>query len=298
VRWNTNTDTPLPPDEPAGKNPPDGAVIDYYLVSSASSGVTLEIRDAAGKLVRRYASGDELEPDEEDLKKSPIPPYWVRMPRALSTAAGAHRWVWDMRYTPPQSVRHEYPIAAIPGDTPRLPLGARVMPGTYTVRLIIGGQTFAAPLTVAMDPRVKTGAAGLRQMFEAQRQLSSALTRTSRVVRQVASVREQIEKLGGGIDSLEAFEKKVQALPAGKVNGDAYGLYGEIDSADVAPSLAQLAALKKISADVDKVLEQWETITKKDLVVVNRQLKAAGKAEIVVAEAKVDDDDAGDDDVG
>ena len=135
-------------------------------------------------------------------------------------------------------------------------------------------------------------------MFEAQRQLSSALTRSSRVVRQVASVREQIEKLGGGIDSLEAFEKKVQALPAGKANGDAYGLYGEIDSADVAPTVAQLAAINKISSDVDKLLAQWETLTKKDLVEVNRQLKAAGRPEIVVVEAKVDDDDAGDDDVG
>ncbi len=48
----TNTDTPLPPEEPAGQNPPDGAILYYYLKAAASGPVTLEISDAAGKLVR------------------------------------------------------------------------------------------------------------------------------------------------------------------------------------------------------------------------------------------------------
>src|SRR5260221_12547133 len=95
VRWDMNTDTPLPPDFPAGENPPDGAVIDYYLQSASSSPVTLEIKDAAGKTVRKDSSPDNPEPADPMLN---IPAYWVRPPQTLSAAAGAHRFLWDMHF--------------------------------------------------------------------------------------------------------------------------------------------------------------------------------------------------------
>ena len=77
VQRDTNTDTPLPPDEPAAPNPPDGAILDYYLPAAASA-VTLEILDAQGQLVRRYSSNDKPEITEEELQKQLIPLYWVR----------------------------------------------------------------------------------------------------------------------------------------------------------------------------------------------------------------------------
>ena len=85
VRWDMNTDTPLPPDEPAGQNPPDGAIIDYYLGAGASGPVTLEILDSAGQLVRRYSSDDPVEPIDPMLA---VPLYWARPPRGLSGDAG------------------------------------------------------------------------------------------------------------------------------------------------------------------------------------------------------------------
>ena len=98
VRRDTNTDTPLPADEPAGQNPPDGAPIDYLLSQPSSGTVTLEILDLQGKLVRRYSSGDKPEQTPEDIKKQLIPPYWLRPQHILSAGAGMHRWVWDLRY--------------------------------------------------------------------------------------------------------------------------------------------------------------------------------------------------------
>src|SRR5262249_28699508 len=62
VRWNTNTDTPLPPDEPRAPNPPEGAIIDYYLKSAASGPVKLEILSTDGRLLRKYSSADPLTP--------------------------------------------------------------------------------------------------------------------------------------------------------------------------------------------------------------------------------------------
>src|SRR5207248_2204852 len=94
-RWNKNTDTPLPPDEPAGQNPPDGAIIDYYLGGAAP--VTLEILDPAGNLVRRYSSTDKIAPPKDEGQ---IPWYWIRPQRSLPGDAGMHRFVWDLHYTP------------------------------------------------------------------------------------------------------------------------------------------------------------------------------------------------------
>ena len=69
---------PLPPDEPAGANPPDGAIIDYYLAHNSSASVSLEILDAGGQLVRKFSSADNPDASEAELKKQLIPLYWLR----------------------------------------------------------------------------------------------------------------------------------------------------------------------------------------------------------------------------
>jgi len=177
-RWNRNTDTPLPPEEPAGQNPPEGAIIDYAIQES-SGPVTLEIYDSQNKLVRKYSSEDKAEATQVELEKElNVPTYWIRPPHILSAAAGMHRFVWDLCYAPPKAVGHEYPIAAIYKDTPRLPRGALVLPGEYTVKLSAGGAEFYQPLTVVMDPRVKTPAAGLEQQLTLSLRLIEMMNRS------------------------------------------------------------------------------------------------------------------------
>ena len=93
-----NTDTPLPPDEPTAPNPPEGAIINYYLKSAASGPVTLEILGADGKLGRKYSSTDEVfTPDPATIT---VPPYWFRPLHALPATAGMHRFTWDLHYQP------------------------------------------------------------------------------------------------------------------------------------------------------------------------------------------------------
>ena len=145
VRWNTNSDTPLPPDEPAGQNPPDGAILNYYLKSASSAPVTLEIMDSSGKLVRRYSSADPVPPPDPELA---IPAYWVRPPQSLSSAAGFHRFVWDMHYTPVPGIKPEYAISAVYKNTAPNPTSPWVMPGKYTVVLTVNGQKYSQPLVV------------------------------------------------------------------------------------------------------------------------------------------------------
>jgi photosystem II stability/assembly factor-like uncharacterized protein len=319
VRRDTNTDTPLPPDEPLADNPPDGAALDFYLAQAAAAPVTLEILDAGGKLVRRYSSADKPDITEEDLKTLSIPQLWVRPSRTLPATVGLHRWVWDLRGTPPESLRHGYPIAAVPHDTPRLPLGASVLPGVYTVKLTVDGRPYTAPLTVKMDPRVKAPPAGLQQQYEAGKQLSRIVARSTEAIREARAAQDQIDKLAKGAtgplaEHLAALGKKIKAaLGAGggfgpapaepgliSVNGDASGLYSEIDSADVAPTAAQSAALAKIARDYPAVMERWNKVKSADIAAINRELKAANLSEIQVnaQPAHEEDSDDFDDDVG
>src|SRR5262249_25568596 len=164
VRRNNNTDTPLPPEEPAGQNPPDGAMIDYFLGATPQEPPLLEVLDEAGKLVRRISSADKPEPVNE--KELNIPTYWIRPSPVLSNQPGMHRLVWDLHSPPPDSLAHEYPISAIDHDTPRYPLGASALPGNYTVKLTAAGKSYTQQLTIRMDPRVKTPIEGLRQQFD------------------------------------------------------------------------------------------------------------------------------------
>ena len=147
---------------PAGQNPPDGAIINYYLPGDAAGPVTLEILDS-NTVVRRYASDDRPEPlNEQELT---VPTYWVRPPRRLPSSKGLHRFVWDLRYPPPDAFQRDLPISAIYRDTPREPLGVLALPGSYLVKLTVGGRSYTQPLTVKMDPRAAITAAGLLRQF-------------------------------------------------------------------------------------------------------------------------------------
>jgi photosystem II stability/assembly factor-like uncharacterized protein len=138
--------TPMPRDEPIAENPPYGAMIDYYLKANTSGPLTIEILDPSGEVIRRYSSEDKPTPVNPDTLN--IPTFWVRTPEPLSTSAGTHRWIWDLRPTPA-------PRPAGGGGGGGRGGAALVLPGTYTVRLSVAGKTYTQPLIVKMDPRTK-----------------------------------------------------------------------------------------------------------------------------------------------
>jgi photosystem II stability/assembly factor-like uncharacterized protein len=160
VRFNMFTDTPLPPEEPAGQNPPDGAPIDYYLPSKANE-VLLEILTAEGDLVRRYSSKDK--PLVVDSTRLSHPTYWIRPDQILSAEAGHRRFIWDLRYQRPAKAEFSYPIAAIYRNTAPVPKGPLVHPGRYIVRLQVDGQTMESSIEVLPDPRITASASDLEQ---------------------------------------------------------------------------------------------------------------------------------------
>ncbi len=161
VTYSMYTDTPVPPDEPRAENPPDGAMIDYYLSRDAKK-VTLEIVNATGRVLRTFASDD---PTPAPVDAGNWPWYWFRPAAAPSAKAGLQRFTWDLHYARP-SDQCSLPISATPFNTKCEPEGPWVMPGTYTVRLTVDGAVQTQTFTVRMDPRVKTPIAALKQQHD------------------------------------------------------------------------------------------------------------------------------------
>jgi hypothetical protein len=297
-----NTDTPLPPDFPAGENPPDGAVIDYYLQSAPSSPVTLEIKDSAGKTVRKYSSADKAEPMDPMLN---IPTYWLRPSRVLSAEAGAHRWLWDMHYPQVPGVEPEYPIAAVPHNTAPQATGPWAMPGQYKVVLTVNGKSYTQPLTIKMDPRVKTAPAGLRTQFIWSQALYSRLLTLSPAAEQAAAVRKQLKELqksvqGDVLAAVKALDEKLQPLAGGGGRRPGAGteppslggmktrylaLLNVFQEADVMPSFQAVAAVPGLEKDVIPLMERWNDIKTKDIPALNQQLKSANLPELKLESA-------------
>jgi photosystem II stability/assembly factor-like uncharacterized protein len=308
VRRNNNTDTPLPPEEPAGQNPPDGAMIDYSLKAATSAPVTLEIVDASsGQTVRRFSSADRPEP--VNAKELDVPTYWVRPARVLSAEAGMHRFIWNLAYPEPDVLEHQYPISAIYHDTPRYPLGATVPPGQYKIVLTIGGQSYTQALEIRMDPRVKTTPEDLRQQFELDRKVAGALHQDFEALQQVRSLRAQLKALkpdayansarssvawvaiaktateldakAAAIEGEEGdYGARYLSTPEGRslarLNGGLNALVSALDSADAAPTTQQAAMFGELTKALEEQLSAWDQLKAKDIPELNGKLKKAG----------------------
>jgi len=298
VRWNTNSDTPIPPDEAAGENPPDGAMIDYYVGTRSSGPVSMEIKDDAGVVVRRYSSRDPLPPPDPALA---IPPYWVRPPQSLAGEPGMHRFLWDMHYAPVPGVEPQYPIAAVYRNTAPEPTSPWAMPGKYTVVLTVGGKSYQQTLTIMMDPRVKTTNVDLAEQFKLSKQLYDEWLALASASEMIKPIRGQIAELrprapeGDLKTHIDALGEELQTL-AGSGGGGRGGrgavggsrpsiatttgslrtLFGLIQEVDLAPTPQAAAAIPEVLRDSRVLQETWRTIKSQDIPALNQELRGAG----------------------
>jgi photosystem II stability/assembly factor-like uncharacterized protein len=245
ARWNVSTDTPLPPDEPAAPNPPDGVTLSYWLGAGHTGAVTLEILDStSGEIIRRYSSDDTPEPPVEGRN---IPDYWIRPPQSLPATPGLHRFTWNVRYAPPAADRFSYPIAAVPFNTPRTPLGMFAMPGTYQVRLTAAGRVLRQPVTVRMDPRVKTPVADLAVQHALSQAVMEAMARLGTARAEAAA--ELAAAAPADRARLQAQADRLQRAAAPLA-----GLFETLQEADLRPTPAVEAAAKAAIAEATAAL--------------------------------------------
>jgi photosystem II stability/assembly factor-like uncharacterized protein len=303
VRANLNTDTPLPPDEPAGENPPDGAMIDYFLAKDASGPVTIEIKDEKGQSDRKYSSADKT--IVANPKRLRIPSYWIRPPQSVSTKAGMHRFLWDMHYPPIAGVEPEFPISATYRNTAPQATSPWVLPGNYMVTLTVDGKTFTEPLKIAMDPRVKGSLADLQDQFDLSWRLYQLRLTLAPIGEEFGNIAEQLTKLKARAaerpdltQKLEAFVQTLMkfgpphprpgAPPSLFVLDSTTQLFDEIEVADAAPTAATKAAVADLETKAGPMMDAWQKLLESDLPPLNQQLKQAGFSEI-----KTETDQAG-----
>jgi len=252
VRWNMYTDTPLPQEESAGQNPPDGAIINYYLADDVQEAI-LEIRDSKNNLVRRYSSLDKPAPDNPGN----VPPYWIRPQQILSSKAGSHRFTWDMHYTPMDDPA-SYPIGANYMNTAPNATSPWVLPGSYTVTLTAGGKVINQSLVVKMDPRVKTSAADLQKQFDLSMQCYRGRISCKEFIGEIKKA--SMEKEAGLSDNPRSGGGEPNF---NRLNGTFASLMGLLQESDMLPTSQVTAAVAASQQQLLELANKWKTLKAK-----------------------------------
>ena len=304
IRMHAGADygSPMPRDEALAENPPVGAMIDYYVKADLPGPLMIEILDGKNEVVRRYSNEDHAPVVKANTLE--FPAFWRTAPPSLSTAAGMHRWIWDLHYTPGAGGGRGG------GGFGFGPRGIAALPGLYTVKLTLGGKTFTQPLVVKMDPRSKIPLADLQQQFAAATEVAHSEADITRAQREVQQLRSQIRQLRPQAQSnatlasaLDALDQKAESVGGAPPASAAYGipveppkerasltfLSGEftqiafaINSGDGPPTAEARKAFAGAQATLTATLAKWSTLKTKDLPAVNAQLKQAGLAPIVI----------------
>jgi photosystem II stability/assembly factor-like uncharacterized protein len=289
VRFDNNHDTPLAPETPVGQNPPQGAVIDYWLGSAPKGPITLEIRDASGALVQRFSSADRPMdiPDERYFA-----PEWVKPEPILSAAPGAHRWVWDLRRPRPKAVSYNYSIAAVWGlNTPLDPRGQFVEPGRYTAVLTVDGQEQKTSFDVLPDPRVIGADYAAARTFSES--LYEPMEKAWRGYAETEAVRDALKQRIAAIhDPALLAEAKALATKLEPPKTPNAGFEGEsgtlaaletsAEASDSAPAAGLRAVAAQAIAWVNGDWAAWQQVKTTDLAQLNGHLAAAGLPPIAV----------------
>ncbi len=292
MRAGSDQGTPVPMDEALAPNPPEGAMLDYYLKDKASSPIQLEIFDAEGKLVRRFASNDDLH--KTNPNNVPIQIEWIRDPKPLLAEAGMHRFVWDLRHALPKGGRSSF----------LGPAGVLAVPGSYIVKFTANGKSSTQPLTIKLDPRVKAPPDALARQFGLASKLVERLGEVSMALQQAGDIRKQIDarkKEAGGntelLTALQEIEKKLEAAVEPDSDAD-FGLFGLaaagkeheplpkvaaaltrlliiVDSSELGPAADAATASMRWEEAARETLARWAAFQKDDLASVNSLLEKA-----------------------
>jgi photosystem II stability/assembly factor-like uncharacterized protein len=267
---NENRDTPLPPEFPTAQNPPAGVALDYFLPAVPKGPVRIEILDAAGGVLRTYASDQT---PERPKARQYFHSRWLLPPVAPSARAGHNRFYWNLRRPQPKATDYDFSIAAVPGrDTPTVPQGALVVPGAYKVRLTVDGTTAEQPLTVEKDPRSPATPRDFAAQWELEKQVLATLAETTEAIQTAEALDGKLSTIASGSDKALAEEaKKMRETLAPLVGGRGgldlsvvgavtSDLVSDLESADGPPTGPQRQVYDEMKGRFDKALPQWKAL--------------------------------------
>ena len=235
VPRDTNTDTPLPPDEPFFANPPHGAVLDYVLPRAASR-VTLTIADAGGRVVRRFASDDA--PPHADLNALDVPAWWIAPPARPDAQRG--RAPFRVGPAGPRTA-HVGPRADDRGDPARH--AARARRPDRAARHVHASRSkrTAAKQTrtfvVQQDPRVNVAPAALRAQYALATEIAARMNAAYDAAERDARRKSRTSRAC----STRANLRLAQVL-------------GSVENGDGAPTQTQRTVFRTQAAELDALL--------------------------------------------
>jgi photosystem II stability/assembly factor-like uncharacterized protein len=302
TRWDMNQDTPLPSETPAGKNPPDGAIIDYYLPLASTGELKLSIYDSRNEMVREFSTT----PEPIDPAPPNVPSYWFSSPTVLTKNAGHNRFVWDLRSPTPKALHYgyygseldyiEYTLAdhAIPGETPReQPQGPFIVPGQYTIVLNVNGKEYRQPLTVTLDPRVHVAQADLQHQLDTEKNISAQMAATytgyqflKSLKKAIADAQIAVSENKDAAEQLAGLAKQVAdvadgsaaELGIGPLNRELARLATMIESGDSRPAAALQSGVDQSCQELNKRLAQWKELQGGSQQSANAMLQKNGRA--------------------
>ncbi|HEY5074696.1 MAG TPA: hypothetical protein VII34_08375 [Pyrinomonadaceae bacterium] len=299
VRWDNHPDTPLPADTPAGENPPEGAILYYYLNSSGAKQISMEIRDERGNIVRQFSS---KAPSAEQRPKN-VPDYWFGPAEILPTRAGLNRFVWNLEWPHPDTLTYNFrgrhidyieytlPDHAIAGKTPvNQPRGPLAVPGKYEVVLTVDGKTYRQPLVVTLDPRVRVAPGDLEAQLDIARMIDDWMNSSYRSFNEVVALRASVaaiqKSLNGNTqakalsDALQTLDKELGEIQEGTntapgfgaVNRDVTRFVTMIQSGDIRPARSVIENAAPSCVALKNDLARWRKINTETLPALNKIL--------------------------
>jgi photosystem II stability/assembly factor-like uncharacterized protein/DNA-binding FrmR family transcriptional regulator len=286
---------------PVGDDPPMGAIVDYYFKTAPKDEVKLEVLDSNGKIVRSLSSREK-----KGVEQPPEWPDQIKEVTTIPAGAGMNRYAWNLRWESPTPI----PGAFYTGTGPRGPLA---LPGKYTIKLTVGGQTQSQPLEIVIDPRVKNmNPADLDKQFALQMQVRQANDELHRAVNQIRELRGELKTLHQRMESdpkfkpllqqADALDSKMTPIEEQLIQVNMKGseanlafpdmlnelfdaFTSSLEFGDNAPTQQQYEVYKKLRARLDQQLTAWRQIMSSDVPAFNNAMKGADIPTLYVAPA-------------
>ncbi|HEY0657911.1 MAG TPA: hypothetical protein VGD05_05530, partial [Pyrinomonadaceae bacterium] len=275
----------LPKGAPLGANPPNGAVINYYLRVKPAKEITIEFLDSTGKVLRKFTG----KPQAENAPEQPQQRGGGGEPN-LPMEIGLNQFVWNYRL----------PNAA---GLPGLIMwggslaGPRVAPGNYQARFSVDGKAIATEnFTVNADPRLATTQEDFQKQYDFLSKTRGKLTETHEAITEIRDVRKQLEDLTARIkdpaqkdlrDKAADIIKKITAVEEElmqtkikssqdalnypiKLNNKLAALASSVDSADYAPTNQAYDVYNDLTGKIDAQLAILARIKTEDIAAFNK----------------------------
>jgi len=243
-----------------GKNPPNAAEITYYQKKRHIFGkMKIEIFDQQGKLVDTVPA---------------------------NSRRGISRVQWVMRLKAPKVP----PAASVAFEASE---GPRVLPGTYTVKMTRGKDTYTTQLTVSLDARANYNTEDRKLQFDTTMRIYNLLGDMSYDVERINSVRTALTDRASKLNVSDALRKRLDQAAAkadeirrkivatkegGAITGEerirekTTQLYGDVAYYEGRPTDYQVARVDSLKHELDDVVKEFDAFTNKELAEVNKSL--------------------------